>query len=521
MAAQSVSSPGSGGDKKPLGEGPELSEPSGQIAQNEDAHGSQTKVPFIPPEPMREDQVQNAVKFLSHPKVRGSPVIYRRSFLERKGLTKEEIDEAFRRVPDPPPNSTAADTVAANQEPKASASLQAQAPFNLRILQLLKLELFLWLQFTERTGLNWSHALLAVGLLSASGAGTAMLFKKAVLPRVKAWIRKVAIENNVSVKEDTNKSLAEETAEAAKAAASAAALVATASQELLNSKNQERKYFEAFMGMIDVQVKEMKSMSDAIQRLEKAKEQDKLVTEYAQYATANGTTNNSWRTSQVTQTDSLLNQVKVNGTTNTDYGAVKHSVTPTSVEPVTAPHSKSYMEIMEMVQRGEKPPNIREINDMPPNPNQPPSKPLIAPRTKPWEFPQQTSAPSPIENVQSKDVSSEPWWRRKTVQITELESELESTKHLPSSQRSWVPPQPPSVIMPEAAAAIRHPKPLPPPAHKQHSEDDKTSAVSGDWDGLAPNTSGPVVEEEPSASVPIAGKHNEIEEERDDGIQVM
>lgn len=54
---------------------------------------------FVNSEPLREDQVQNAVKFLSHPKVKGSPVIYRRSFLERKGLTKEEIDEAFRRVP--------------------------------------------------------------------------------------------------------------------------------------------------------------------------------------------------------------------------------------------------------------------------------------------------------------------------------------------------------------------------------------------------------------------------------------
>lgn len=54
---------------------------------------------FVNSEPIREEQVQNAVKFLSHPKVRGSPVIYRRSFLERKGLTKEEIDEAFRRVP--------------------------------------------------------------------------------------------------------------------------------------------------------------------------------------------------------------------------------------------------------------------------------------------------------------------------------------------------------------------------------------------------------------------------------------
>jgi len=54
---------------------------------------------FVNSEPMREEQIQNAVKFLSHPKVRGSPVIHRRSFLEKKGLTKEEIDEAFRRVP--------------------------------------------------------------------------------------------------------------------------------------------------------------------------------------------------------------------------------------------------------------------------------------------------------------------------------------------------------------------------------------------------------------------------------------
>ena len=45
--------------------------------------------------------MRNAVKFLSHSKIRASPVIYQRSFLERKGLTKEEIDEAFQRVPDP------------------------------------------------------------------------------------------------------------------------------------------------------------------------------------------------------------------------------------------------------------------------------------------------------------------------------------------------------------------------------------------------------------------------------------
>jgi peroxin-14 len=51
------------------------------------------------PQPVREDYIENAVKFLSHPKVKASPIFHRCSFLEKKGLTKEEIDEAFRRVP--------------------------------------------------------------------------------------------------------------------------------------------------------------------------------------------------------------------------------------------------------------------------------------------------------------------------------------------------------------------------------------------------------------------------------------
>jgi hypothetical protein len=76
-------------------------QPSTGVQQGAGAEAIKQSPPsvFVNSEPMREEQVQNAVKFLSHPKVRGSPVMYRRSFLEKKGLTKEEIDEAFRRVP--------------------------------------------------------------------------------------------------------------------------------------------------------------------------------------------------------------------------------------------------------------------------------------------------------------------------------------------------------------------------------------------------------------------------------------
>lgn len=71
----------------------------GESVKEEVSHESSGRPPFAIPQSMREEQVQNAVNFLSHPKVKGSPVIFRCAFLEKKGLSKEEIDEAFRRVP--------------------------------------------------------------------------------------------------------------------------------------------------------------------------------------------------------------------------------------------------------------------------------------------------------------------------------------------------------------------------------------------------------------------------------------
>ncbi|GJN40692.1 hypothetical protein PR202_gb29953 [Eleusine coracana subsp. coracana] len=51
-----------------------------------------------PTELMREELVQSAVSFLKHPKVVTSSDIQRRSFLESKGLSIDEINEAFRRL---------------------------------------------------------------------------------------------------------------------------------------------------------------------------------------------------------------------------------------------------------------------------------------------------------------------------------------------------------------------------------------------------------------------------------------
>ncbi|CAN6345755.1 unnamed protein product [Urochloa humidicola] len=57
---------------------------------------------------MREELVQSAVSFLKHPKVVASSDGQRRSFLENKGLTVDEIDEAFRRLQSPSSTSLSA-----------------------------------------------------------------------------------------------------------------------------------------------------------------------------------------------------------------------------------------------------------------------------------------------------------------------------------------------------------------------------------------------------------------------------
>ncbi|XP_011101329.1 peroxisomal membrane protein PEX14 isoform X1 [Sesamum indicum] len=443
---------------------------------------------FVNSEPIREEQVQNAVKFLSHPKVRGSPVIHRRSFLERKGLTKEEIDEAFRRLPDPTPSVQTTEPVVTNQDGKikSSADVQTQAPT--QVVQsnpvlpggnTLKLE--------TDSRFHWSYAILAVGFLAVSGAGTVVLFKNAIIPRLKSWICKVASEDEEGLLKKNNgkPSIAEEAATAAKVAAAAASDVAEASRQMLMIKSEEKKCFEELMGLLNAQVHELRSMMTAIKMLEGGRSRNgKLVVEQHDDERFLGTSSK---------------QPYANGKTVLGSHSVRSSSRPAPADPSVAPHPKSYMEIMTMIQRGERPSNIKEINDTPPNPNQPLSNPRLAPRPKPWEVSQpQTNSTNILQTQESSKSSnykfpSNPlsggdaalWWQRKNVRITELEAGNEKKPgssnvlgNEQSAKRSWVPPQPPPVVMPEAAAVIRQPKK--PSYQKEQTTDNQLLAPSPD-----------------------------------------
>ncbi|BBH03819.1 peroxin 14 [Prunus dulcis] len=478
-------------DDKP--QNPGLAQPTIEGQQDAGAEPPKlTSTPsvFVNSEPMREEQVQNAVKFLSHPKVKGSPVMYRRSFLEKKGLTKEEIDEAFGRVPDP---SSSAQATTANQDGQVKTSSNVQAQSTTQTLQPAAAAPTNTISSVRTlTGyrFHWSHAIVAVGLLAVSGAGTAILLKKSIIPRLKAWVRKVVLEdeNDIEKKTDLKPSLAEEAAAAAKAAAAAAADVAKASQEMLNSKTEERRYFVELMSLLDVQVQEMKSMNNSIRKLEgetKASTTSLVDHEDNRYNTTNS------------------KQQYANGKTEYDVRSVQSSSAPASVEPSAAPHPKSYMDIMAMVQRGEKPPNVKDIDDLPPNPNQQLSNPRLAPRAKPWEVGQAQNNSSQVfqSQVSSEGLNSSiqdngldyqsnsdgtvPWWQRKNARITEIENEVNAgsfgarTSELPVQpvQRTWVPPQPPPVAMAAAAEAIRRPKP---PVQKEQLGNDLPIAPPSD-----------------------------------------
>ncbi|VAH23312.1 unnamed protein product [Triticum turgidum subsp. durum] len=111
---------------------PPASSPADEARDPEAAHGTSTtqdtkeqedmkgEAAVATSEPVREELVQSAVSFLSHPKVVASSDVQRRSFLENKGLTMDEIEEAFRRLLlSPPSNSPETVTPVAPRHPKS------------------------------------------------------------------------------------------------------------------------------------------------------------------------------------------------------------------------------------------------------------------------------------------------------------------------------------------------------------------------------------------------------------------
>ncbi|CAN0890301.1 Peroxisomal membrane protein PEX14 [Linum grandiflorum] len=455
MATKSSSSPTDplAAAGSPQNSATEAVQPANEVKQDTrpDTAPQNPKSVFVSSEPIREDQVENAVKFLSHPKVRDSPVIHRRNFLEKKGLTKEEIDEAFRRVPDPSPSAQATGTNQANgiststiqpaaivQTPQTVTTVPAGGSSSIVTV--------------ARSRISWYHIVSAVGLLAISGAGTA-IWVKSMIPRLKSWIRKVVLEEKDADENKTSgqPTWAEEAAAAAKSAAAAASDVANASKEMIILRNEEKVNMEKFMSLLQTQVKEMSSMSNSIQRLE-AKSDNIGRTHLVEHGDYGVSTTN-------------FKQTYANGAV-IDSRSARSSSPPAYAQPPVAPYPKSFME---------------DLDDQSPYPNQQFSNSRSVPRSKPWEGSEAKTtargyvpsvngegsgfgAPNNGVSYQQENETPVPWWQKKNARIPELD--YVEAKQRPSVaqtseqpiQRTWVPPQPPPIAMAEAAEAIRRPK---------------------------------------------------------------
>jgi peroxin-14/E3 ubiquitin-protein ligase SIS3 len=436
---------------------------------------------------MREDYVDNAVKFLSHPKVRGSPVAYRRSFLDKKGLTAQEIDEAFRRVPDPQPTAASTELQANNQN--QSTGLQTYAPVQPATGPVV---------LRAQPNFSWYQAFLAAGLLLGFGASAAVFIKKLFLPRLKSWIRNVVAEGGETVDKQLKSKIDEETAEAVKASASAVSAIAKTNQELLASKDEERKILMTLTQALDSQAKELKSLSESLSHdresinitREDIFSHYRPLEEHAPPAVRNVPVNSSWRASQT----------NMYGVPNSDFVSGRPSFAPAPTEPAPGSFSRSYAETVSSSQRGDrssggKPWEMQQYSQQRPGYG---SNSQLG-NDGSYSEAQDNHAPSYHQNGKTPDFhADEP---RSLAYGSGIEERL-------PPQRRWVPPQPPGVVMPEAAAAIRQPKALP----KQPSSDSTESTGEVQVNGGAPSSSDVATDVPLNGGTEIVAGRSEIEE---------
>ncbi|CAD6273397.1 unnamed protein product [Miscanthus lutarioriparius] len=471
-------------------------QPPAAAADADPGAGGDKLVFEAPPQPVREDYVQNAVKFLSHPKVRGSPVVYRRSFLEKKGLTTEEIDEAFRRVPDPQP-STAATTSPQQQvsNQNQSAGVQTYAP-----AQPVHPATAGPVVLRTQPRFSWYQAFLAAGLLLGFGASAAVFIKKLFLPRLKSWIRNVVAEGDDTEGNQLKTRIDEETAEAVKASASAVSAIAKTNQQLLASKDEEKKILVTLTQALDSQAKELKSLTESISHTREPINitrddrfsQYRPLEDHAPPVIRNGAINSSWRASQ---------QTNMYGASNGDFGSARSSFAPAPAEPTAGSFSRSYAEqTMSSAQRGDrssgsKPWEMQQYSQQRPGYG---SNSQLSDDGS-YSDAQDSYAPSYHQNGKAPDFhADEP---RPLTYNTGVEER-------PPPQRRWVPPQPPGVVMPEAAAAIRQPKTPPKQPFSNASEAAGEMQVNG-----ASSASDAVTEVPVNGATASDAGHSEIEEQ--------
>lgn len=484
-----------------------------------DPHDEAPATPAAPCEPsaapstpvLREDQIQNAVAFLSHPKVRSSSESSKRSFLERKGLTAAEMDEAFRRVPQEPASTSAAATGAAPAAATAYAAPSAALQTTLQHIQPSPQPQYIYaaqqqpgagvpgqqlalvpaqqaqVQQQEPQGVRWTQAALGAGFLAAGAYAMKALIWPYVYDAYTGWQGIVpsreagkdeAVAASAAAVEATKavaEAIAAQTAELRSSIESLQQLVeglqSSRAEEIARTAAREVEGAEQGTAVAELR-EELRSVSATLREVVKLKDgktdgsavvPGRLESELSEIKqllaqalrssspgaafktpTANGTAA-VWGPQDVEgegqgssgqesprsvysvaephptatpapaagEPEELGSPRSSAGAGTPAAAAAQGGGSPAVAEvaaataatgapevegersgtPSPPPHPASYMEVLEMLQRGETPPGIRtDIVDTPPDPSAQPPESRLKPRPKPWEQRNGTSA---------------------------------------------------------------------------------------------------------------------------------
>lgn len=407
----------------------------------DDGHGqeeNEAAAPSLePPEPVlsavsanREDQIQNAVTFLSHPKVRGSSTDSKQSFLQKKGLTEAEITEAFKRVPEASDTTVAAPAssttsqlaqISRPQKPFPTAASSGQA-----YGQALQPQ-----QALPPAGYRWSQVALGAGLVAITFWGV----QRVVFPYAAHWLRSWSGKPDKSDKQQEEAQIATILADAIKAQTAELRSSVDSMKEMLTKYERGRKGSDGTDSITLPELRqELRSFAstlnefgtapsgsnsallpEAFQRqlneiksmLTSMNAQGGALPADSHRASPNGEAAGVSRQLPFSSGPQMNHTaaadrgspVSLRSASNSPHAQQQLTVSPfqthegspgqglnsINASPEGPDHPQSYMDILDMLQEGQPIPGIKDINDKPPNPDQAIAESKMKPRPKPWE----------------------------------------------------------------------------------------------------------------------------------------
>ena len=374
----------------------------------------------------RRSEISPTVLSLLSTQVTSSPESQKRQFLEKKGLTAEEIEEAFKRAPQP---TTAAATTPATTAPTTTtpaAQPVAASPANSGGLR--------WTQVVSRTAMAIGALGMLIGRFKRGGASGSA----GASPDEASASRDAAATSASASETDRKLEAARIAAErSARDAADARAQSAELARSLDDVKaTMERARADASVAAGSTPAA-VTSALDGIKR-ELRDELRGAVAAAVADATANiahtptsvgskgdpGAMPESVK-EELAQIRAMLLASPLRGTHTPGAGAVDDDVElvvedttdtivpPSKTTPRAAlgssidagfnqrppqhktpeppagdapPHPPSYMQVLDMLEKGQTPPGIRDIDDKPPDPDARIPAPKMNRRSKPWEI---------------------------------------------------------------------------------------------------------------------------------------